>query len=117
MVWLASGYNTTPELFANGWGRLQELLIEVGKDPVHFPNAIATLWLYVAEDERVAERMLSKVMAPALKRPVEELRQGLPIGPAGDCAEKLKAYAEAGAKRVYLWPSADELEQIRIFME
>lgn len=114
--WLASGYNTTPELFAQGWQQLQELLVKAGKDPSSFPNAIATMWLYITEEESVAERMLNEVLAPALNRPVSELRQRLPIGSAQECAEKLMAYHNAGTMRVYLWPIADELEQIEIFM-
>jgi alkanesulfonate monooxygenase SsuD/methylene tetrahydromethanopterin reductase-like flavin-dependent oxidoreductase (luciferase family) len=114
--WLASAYNTTPELFAQGWQQLQKHLVRAGKDPSSFPNAIATMWLFITEDERDADRMLTEVLAPALNRPVAELRQWLPIGPAQECAEKLAAYHNAGAMRVYLWPIADELEQIKIFM-
>lgn len=114
--WLASGYNTTPELFAQGWQQLQDLLVKAGKDPSSFPNAIATMWLYITEEESVAERMLNEVLAPALNRPVSELRQRLPIGSAQECAEKLMAYQNAGAMRVYLWPITEELEQIKIFM-
>ena len=114
--WLASGYNTTPELFAKGWQQLQELLITAGKDPSSFPNAIATMWLYITEQEKDAERMLNEVLAPALNRPIAELRQRLPIGSAQECAEKLAVYHNAGVQRVYLWPIADELEQIKIFM-
>jgi alkanesulfonate monooxygenase SsuD/methylene tetrahydromethanopterin reductase-like flavin-dependent oxidoreductase (luciferase family) len=114
--WLASGYNTTPELFAKGWQQLQELLITAGKDPLSFPNAIATMWLYITEQEKDAERMLNEVLAPALNRPIAELRQRLPIGSAQECAEKLAVYHNAGVQRVYLWPIADELEQIKIFM-
>ena len=114
--WLASAYNTTPELFARGWQQLQEFLVKERKKPSSFPNAIATMWLYITEDERDAERMLTEVLAPALNRPVAELRQWLPIGPARECAEKLAAFHNAGAMRVYLWPIADELEQIKIFM-
>ena len=114
--WLASGYNTTPELFAQGWQQLQELLVKAGKDPAAFPNAIASMWLYITEEESVAEQMLNEVLAPALNRPVSELRQRLPIGSAQKCAEKLMAYQNAGAMRVYLWPITDELEQIKIFM-
>ena len=114
--WLASGYNTTPELFAKGWQQLQELLITAGKDPSSFPNAIATMWLYITEQEKDAERMLNEVLAPALNRPIAELRQRLPIGSAQECAEKIAAYHNAGVQRVYLWPIADELEQIKIFM-
>jgi len=114
--WLASGYNTTPDLFAKGWGQLHELLIAEGKDSSSFPNAIASMWLYITEDEPDSERMLSEVLAPTLNRPVAELRERLPIGSAKDCAKKLAAYQQVGVQRVYLWPLADELEQIKIFM-
>jgi probable F420-dependent oxidoreductase len=115
--WLASGYNTTPELFAQAWGQLQKFLAQTGKDPTTFPNAIASMWLYVTEDQKEAERMLSEVLAPALNRPIDELRQRLPIGPAQRCAEKLAAYQQVGVQRIYLWPLANEVEQIKIFMD
>jgi alkanesulfonate monooxygenase SsuD/methylene tetrahydromethanopterin reductase-like flavin-dependent oxidoreductase (luciferase family) len=114
--WLASGYNTTPELFAQNLGQLQEFLVAAGKDPASFPNAMATMWLYITEDEVIAERMLHEVLAPAINRPAAELRERLPIGSAQKCAEKLAAYQQVGVQRVYLWPLADELEQIKIFM-
>ncbi len=115
--WLASGYNTTPELFSKAWRQLQEFLVAASKDASSFPNAIATMWMYITENERDAERMLNEVLAPALNRPVTELRERLPIGSALNCAEKLAAYQNVGVQRIYLWPLADELEQIKIFME
>ena len=106
--WLASGYNTTPQAFGEGRATL----------PDGFPNAIATLWLYVTESPREAERMLGNVLAPMLKRPVEALRDlALPIGSAQQCAERLSAYAAAGAERVFVWPLADELRQLELFRE
>jgi hypothetical protein len=48
--------------------------------------------------------MLNEMLAPALNRPVAELRERLPIGTAQDCAEKLAAYHNVGVQRVYLWP-------------
>ena len=106
--WLASGYNTTPQAFGEGRATL----------PDGFPNAIATLWLYVTESPREAERMLGNVLAPMLKRPVEALRDlALPIGSAQQCAERLSAYAAAGAERVFVWPLADELRQLEVFRE
>lgn len=114
--WLASGYNTTPELFAKDWQQLQEFLVTNGKDASSFPNAIATMWLYITEEERDSERMLNEVLAPALNRPVAELRERLPIGTAQDCAEKLAAYHNVGVQRVYLWPLTNELAQIKVFM-
>ena len=106
--WLASGYNTTPQAFGEGRATL----------PAGFPNAIATLWLYVTESRSEAERMLGDVLAPMLKRPVEALRDlALPIGAAQQCAERLSAYAAAGAERVFVWPLADELRQLELFRE
>jgi alkanesulfonate monooxygenase SsuD/methylene tetrahydromethanopterin reductase-like flavin-dependent oxidoreductase (luciferase family) len=115
--WLASGYNTTPELFAKAWRQLQGFLVAANKDAASFPNAIATMWMYVTEDEKESERMLNEVLAPALNRPVTELRERLPVGSAESCAEKLAAYQKVGVQRVYLWPLSDELEQIKIFRE
>ena len=115
--WLASGYNTTPELFAQNWQQLQGFLVTAGKELDSFPNALATMWMYITENEQESERMLNDVLAPALNRPVAELRERLPIGSARDCAEKLAAYQKVGVQRIYLWPLADELEQIKIFMK
>jgi alkanesulfonate monooxygenase SsuD/methylene tetrahydromethanopterin reductase-like flavin-dependent oxidoreductase (luciferase family) len=106
--WLASGYNTTPSGFGESLARL----------PEGFPNGIATMWLYVTETRRDADRMLAEVLAPMLRRPVEALRElALPIGPAEQCAERINAYAEAGAQRVFVWPLADELRQLKLFRE
>ena len=33
------------------------------------------------------------------------------------CAEKLTAYAAAGAQQVFLWPLDDELEQLELFYD
>ena len=93
------------------------MLVTAGKDPATFPNAIATMWFYVTEDDREAERILAEVLAPALNRPILELRERLPIGSARDCARKLTAYQIAGVQRVYLWPLADELKQVETFMD
>jgi alkanesulfonate monooxygenase SsuD/methylene tetrahydromethanopterin reductase-like flavin-dependent oxidoreductase (luciferase family) len=106
--WLASGYNTTPRAFRKGVAAL----------PEGFPNAIATMWLYVTDSAADAERMLADVLAPMLRRPVEALRDlALPIGSADQCAERIAAYAEAGAERVFVWPLADELDQLEAFRE
>ena len=115
--WLASAYNATPELFAEAWGQLREQLVAAGKQADSFPNALATMMLYVTEDGAEAERMVREVLAPALNRPWEELQQRVLVGPAQECAEKLEAYAEAGLQRVFLWPLADELHQLELFRE
>jgi alkanesulfonate monooxygenase SsuD/methylene tetrahydromethanopterin reductase-like flavin-dependent oxidoreductase (luciferase family) len=115
--WLASGYNTTPTRFARSWARIGEHLRAQGKDPAHFPNAIATMWTYVTEDRAEADALLTDVLAPMLRRPIAELREQLPIGPAEQCARILRAYRDAGAQRVFLWPLANEPAQLVAFRE
>jgi alkanesulfonate monooxygenase SsuD/methylene tetrahydromethanopterin reductase-like flavin-dependent oxidoreductase (luciferase family) len=115
--WLASGYNTNPELFAAAWLDVQAELAAQERDVAGFPNGIATMWCYVTEDRARAEAMLADVLAPLLNRPVEPLRSILPIGSAEECAVKLLAYERAGAQRVFLWPLADDRAQLEVFRE
>jgi alkanesulfonate monooxygenase SsuD/methylene tetrahydromethanopterin reductase-like flavin-dependent oxidoreductase (luciferase family) len=116
--WLASAYNTAPGDFREGLERLTRLLPEAGGDAASFPNAIATAWLYVTEDRDDAERMLTDVLAPMLNRPVEAIRSlSLPIGPAEVCAERLRAFADAGAQRLFVWPLRDDVRQLELLSE
>jgi probable F420-dependent oxidoreductase len=115
--WLASAYNTTPEAFAAARGRLAERLRAVGRNPDGFPNAIATMFFYVTEERTASERIVREVLSPTLKRPEEELRERLLVGPAEECAQKLEAYRAAGANRIFLWPVGDELSQLTTFQE
>jgi probable F420-dependent oxidoreductase len=115
--WLASAYNTTPVAFAADWRRLADQLEVFGKDPNRFPNAIATMFFCVTEDSATSERIVRDVLTPTLKRPEEELRERLLVGPAEDCAQKLAAYRAAGAQRIFLWPVEDELRQLATFQE
>jgi alkanesulfonate monooxygenase SsuD/methylene tetrahydromethanopterin reductase-like flavin-dependent oxidoreductase (luciferase family) len=115
--WLASGYNTTPELFAQAWSDVQAEVAGRGRDVARFPNGIATMWCYVTDDRTRTDAMLADVLAPMLNRPAEQLRTLLPIGSAEECAEKLLAYARAGAERVFLWPLADEHAQLEVFRD
>ena len=116
--WLASAYNITPDSFRDGLERLAEELRRSGKAPESFPSAIATAWLYITEDKGEAERMLSDVLAPMLHRPAEALRSApLLIGPAEVCAERLAAFVDAGARRIFVWPLGDEVVQLELFRE
>jgi len=48
----------------------------------------------------------------------DQLRElALPIGSAEQCAERISAYAGAGAERVFVWPLADDLDQLTAFRE
>ena len=102
--WLASAYNTTPEIF----GVARQVL------PDGFPNALVTMWSWITEDAGEADRVLRDVLAPLLKRDPDVLRDQLCVGPAERCAELLSRYAQAGCERVHLWPLGDEPRQIEL---
>jgi alkanesulfonate monooxygenase SsuD/methylene tetrahydromethanopterin reductase-like flavin-dependent oxidoreductase (luciferase family) len=112
--WLASAYNTTPERFAAAREALAGLLEARGRDARAFPNALSTMWTWVAEDRAEADRVLAQVLAPILRRDPDDLRSRVCVGPAGHCAELLARYAEAGCERVYVWPLGDERRQLEL---
>jgi alkanesulfonate monooxygenase SsuD/methylene tetrahydromethanopterin reductase-like flavin-dependent oxidoreductase (luciferase family) len=109
--WLASAYNTTPSGFAAARSRLGEMLEQHDRPAAGFPNALATMWTWV-DGEADAERMLTGVLAPLLRREPDDLRPYVCVGTPQHCAELLQAYAEAGCDRVYLWPLGDERSQL-----
>jgi alkanesulfonate monooxygenase SsuD/methylene tetrahydromethanopterin reductase-like flavin-dependent oxidoreductase (luciferase family) len=113
--WLASAYNTTPELFGQAWRALRAQLPDHGKASDTFPNALATMWCYITDDRAEADRVLKERVVPTVHRPEDMLRERLPIGPAEMFAEKLTAFAEAGVQRVFIWPVADEVRQLERF--
>jgi alkanesulfonate monooxygenase SsuD/methylene tetrahydromethanopterin reductase-like flavin-dependent oxidoreductase (luciferase family) len=112
--WLASAYNTTPERFATARTALTRALEERGRAADGFPNALATMWTWVASDRAQADRVLADVLAPILRRDPDDLRAQLCVGPAEHCAELLARYADAGCDRVYLWPLGDEARQLEL---
>jgi alkanesulfonate monooxygenase SsuD/methylene tetrahydromethanopterin reductase-like flavin-dependent oxidoreductase (luciferase family) len=112
--WLASAYNTTPGDFLAARRSLADELRARDRDPDGFPNALVTMWTWITEDPREAERVLSGVLAPLLKRDPAALRDQLCVGPAERCAELLSRYARAGCERVHLWPLGDEARQVEL---
>ena len=115
--WLASGYNTTPEQYAECRARLDGHLVEVGRDPRAFPDLIATMWLHVASSAAEASAVLDEVLAPTLRRDPRELAARLPVGTPEHCVAVLSAYAEAGAQQMLLWPVRDPVAQLRAFAD
>jgi alkanesulfonate monooxygenase SsuD/methylene tetrahydromethanopterin reductase-like flavin-dependent oxidoreductase (luciferase family) len=113
--WLASAYNTTPEVFAQARADLDGHLVAAGKRPDAFPNALATMWCYITDDHDDAERVLHERVIPTVHRPEEMLRERLPIGPPQLFADKLNAFAAAGVEEVIIWPVADEVAQLHRF--
>ena len=98
--WLASSYNTTPE-------RFRVSLETLGADT---PHALVTMWTWVTDSRADADRVLSTVLAPMLRRDPEGLQ--LCVGSPDTCADLLSRYAAAGCRRVHFWPLGDERRQI-----
>jgi alkanesulfonate monooxygenase SsuD/methylene tetrahydromethanopterin reductase-like flavin-dependent oxidoreductase (luciferase family) len=112
--WLASAYNTTAEQFVSARALLGGELRRQGRPDKQFPNALVTMWTWITESRVERERVLADVLAPLLKRDVDELRERVCVGSAEQCAELLSRYASAGCQRVYLWPLGDESRQIEL---
>jgi alkanesulfonate monooxygenase SsuD/methylene tetrahydromethanopterin reductase-like flavin-dependent oxidoreductase (luciferase family) len=115
--WLASGYNTTPEQFEVARSNLEQELERQGKDAQDFPNGLATMWLWITEDRAEAERILSEVLGPAVKREADYLRERVCVGSAEHCLDLLSRYSEAGLERVFLWPLGEEPRQLELVAE
>ena len=115
--WVASAYNTTPAEFADARERLGVLLATSDRTLDTFPNGLSTMWFYLTDDAREAERVYRERLFPHIDRPENVLRDRLPVGPAEDFARRLTAYEEAGVERVFIWPLADEVNQLEQFCE
>jgi alkanesulfonate monooxygenase SsuD/methylene tetrahydromethanopterin reductase-like flavin-dependent oxidoreductase (luciferase family) len=115
--WLASAYNTSPEVFAAAKAALAENLARQERESSGFPNGLATMWTWVSEDATETARVLDEGLAPQLGRDPGELRDRLCIGSAEHCASVLSEYAQAGCEWVQLWPLGDEPRQIELLAE
>jgi alkanesulfonate monooxygenase SsuD/methylene tetrahydromethanopterin reductase-like flavin-dependent oxidoreductase (luciferase family) len=114
--WLASGYNATPARVAEARAMLAAALARNGRSLDGFPCALATVWTYITDDRRSAETQLNG-LAAMLTRPVDQLTDRVLIGGAEQCAAVLRAYADAGIDRFFIWPVADAEDQLARFMQ
>jgi alkanesulfonate monooxygenase SsuD/methylene tetrahydromethanopterin reductase-like flavin-dependent oxidoreductase (luciferase family) len=112
--WFASAYNTTSSEFEAARRSLAEALHACGRGSDRFPNALVTMWTWITEDSREADRVLRDILSPLLKRDPDVLRDQVCVGPPERCAQLLSSYAEAGCERVYLWPLGDESRQVEL---
>ena len=112
--WLASAYNTDPQLFAVGRHRLDELLVTSGRNVDSFPNAIATMFFHLTDSRSEADRV-TRLVAAFLNRSEDAIREHLLIGSWENAAAKVAAFRYAGAQTILVWPVEDELEQLEKF--
>ena len=112
--WLASAYNTDPAQVAAGRARLGVELARQGRSLAGFPCALATMWTYVTDDDGARRARLDE-LAAMLNRPAEPLAQQVLIGTVEHCASIVRAYADAGIDRLFIWPLADDEQQLERF--
>jgi alkanesulfonate monooxygenase SsuD/methylene tetrahydromethanopterin reductase-like flavin-dependent oxidoreductase (luciferase family) len=112
--WLASAYNTTPVAFTAAMEVLGGELESQQRPSGDFPNALVTMWAWITGSRPEADRVLSEIIAPLVRRDPAELRGRICVGSAGECAELLSRYARAGCQRVHFWPVGDERRQIEL---
>jgi alkanesulfonate monooxygenase SsuD/methylene tetrahydromethanopterin reductase-like flavin-dependent oxidoreductase (luciferase family) len=110
--WLASAYNATPEEFAANAVILGEELQRHGRAATNFPHALVTMWTFVTDKPAEAERVLSEVLGPLVKRDAAELRSRVCVGSPEHCAELLSRYLRAGCQQIFFWTIGDEQHQI-----
>jgi alkanesulfonate monooxygenase SsuD/methylene tetrahydromethanopterin reductase-like flavin-dependent oxidoreductase (luciferase family) len=113
--WLASSYNTNPELFADARERLDRYLADWERERADFPNGLATMMLYLVDDESEARRVLSDQVGPALGRTPDELAPRLLVCSPEEARDRLRAYQAAGVQTMFVWPVADEVTQLARF--
>jgi alkanesulfonate monooxygenase SsuD/methylene tetrahydromethanopterin reductase-like flavin-dependent oxidoreductase (luciferase family) len=106
--WVASAYNTDPA----GLSATAEECARLELSPVETPAMVATMWTWVTESAAEAERVLSQVVAPMVGRSGEHLRGRVCVGSAGQCADLVSRYGEAGCGRVHFWPIGEEERQL-----
>ena len=89
-----------------------------GTDPESFTNAIATAWLYITENTKRAESVLTDIPRTDAETTGRGAARPLVADRSTElCAERLSLFASSGAQRIFLWPLGDELEQLELFRE
>jgi len=116
--WMASAYNITPAKFKEKWSSLLAYRRRIRKDVEDeelFDNSIMSMFGYIHEDKQKVHNVIKGTLSPALRRPVEDLKQMLLFGSLEECRQKLRSFIDAGVKRIHFWPVLDCKDQIRIF--
>jgi alkanesulfonate monooxygenase SsuD/methylene tetrahydromethanopterin reductase-like flavin-dependent oxidoreductase (luciferase family) len=126
--WLSSAGpgHQSPEQFAEDVKRLNACLVQAGKDPASFPNAVSTMALFISEDQEELVRLGGPgyvprpagigVVQPA-GRPGEDAHAHDMVGTRAACIDKVRRWKAAGAQALFLVPrGADPLGQMCLFM-
>lgn len=101
-----NGTFRTPESFSDLSSRLDELLIQNGRQPEDVRRSLMLGTRFARDQKELNEKMRRTSLS------VSELRdRGLVVGTPSEFAEQLNRYAEAGVQRVMLqWIDLDDLD-------
>jgi alkanesulfonate monooxygenase SsuD/methylene tetrahydromethanopterin reductase-like flavin-dependent oxidoreductase (luciferase family) len=115
--WMASAYNITPTKFKEKWNFLLAYRKSLGKDDEEelFDNSVMSMFGYIDDDKDRVRKVVREILAPALRRPAEDLEQMLLFGPLDKCLRKIRNFVDAGVNRIHFWPVLNYEDQIRIF--
>src|SRR5262252_9236304 len=126
--WLSSAGpgHQSPEQFAEDVKRLNAFLVQEGKDPATFPNAVSTMALFISEDKEELARIGGPgfvprptgvgVVQPA-ERPGDDAHAHDMVGTRAVCLDKVRRWQAAGAQALFLVPRGpDPLGQMRLFL-
>lgn len=115
--WMASAYNITPTKFKEKWNFLLAYRKSLGKDKEEelFDNSVMSMFGYIDDDKDRVRKVVREILAPALRRPAEDLEQMLLFGSLDKCLHKIRNFVDAGVNRIHFWPVLNYEDQIRIF--
>jgi alkanesulfonate monooxygenase SsuD/methylene tetrahydromethanopterin reductase-like flavin-dependent oxidoreductase (luciferase family) len=115
--WMASAYNITPAKFKEKWNFLLSYRKSLGKDEEEelFDNSVMSMFGYIDDDKDRVRKVVREILAPALRRPAEDLEQMLLFGSLDKCLRKIRNFVDAGVNRIHFWPVLNYEDQIRIF--
>jgi alkanesulfonate monooxygenase SsuD/methylene tetrahydromethanopterin reductase-like flavin-dependent oxidoreductase (luciferase family) len=127
--WLSSAGpgHQTPEQYEKDVALLNTYLVEEGKDPATFPNAVSTMALFISDDpaELAEHGGPGYVPRPAGvgvqqpdTRPADDPHAHDMVGTRASCVEKVRRWKAAGAQALFLVPRGpDPLGQMRRFLD
>jgi alkanesulfonate monooxygenase SsuD/methylene tetrahydromethanopterin reductase-like flavin-dependent oxidoreductase (luciferase family) len=127
--WLSSAGpgHQSPAQFAEDIKRLNVFLVQAGKDPTTFPNAVSTMALFISEDPAELARLggpgyvprpAGVGVVPPAERPWEDAHAHDMVGTRAACLDKVRQWQAAGAQALFLVPRGpDPLGQMRLFLQ
>lgn len=114
--WMASAYNITPAKFKEKWDFLLAYRKSLGtgeeEEEEPFDNSVMSMFGYIDDNKDKVRMVVKEILAPALRRPAEDLERMLLFGSVDECLLKIRNLVDAGVKRVHFWPVLDYKSQI-----